>query len=115
MLKLPVDALNVFVGDPVVARLDVVDPPVGPHRSSAWFKKGSGTVAGTARRVLGTTVPDPFLDQPMFRRLRVAVVLLRLGNSLKFNSRCRSRSTARTFWKSVLYIRLYSFAVKRYG
>ena len=28
----------------------------------AWFKKGSGTVAGTARRVLGTTVPDPFLN-----------------------------------------------------
>ena len=28
----------------------------------AWFKKGSGTVAGTARRVLRTTVPDPFLD-----------------------------------------------------
>jgi hypothetical protein len=28
----------------------------------AWFnKKGSGTVAGTARRVLRTTVPDPFL------------------------------------------------------
>ena len=25
-------------------------------------KKGSGTVAGTARRVLRTTVPDPFLD-----------------------------------------------------
>ena len=28
----------------------------------AWFKKGSGTVAGTARRVLRTTVPDPFLN-----------------------------------------------------
>ena len=26
------------------------------------FKKGSGTVAGTARRVLRTTVPDPFLN-----------------------------------------------------
>jgi hypothetical protein len=28
----------------------------------AWFKKGSGTVAGTARTVLCTTVPDPFLN-----------------------------------------------------
>ncbi len=28
----------------------------------AWFEKGSGTVAGTARRVLRTTVPDPFLN-----------------------------------------------------
>ena len=28
----------------------------------AWFKKGSGIVAGTARRVLRTTVPDPFLN-----------------------------------------------------
>ena len=27
------------------------------------FKKGSGTVAGTARRVLRTTVPDPFLNR----------------------------------------------------
>jgi hypothetical protein len=29
---------------------------------SAWFKKGSGTFAGTARRVLRTKVPDPFLN-----------------------------------------------------
>jgi hypothetical protein len=29
----------------------------------ARFKKGSGTVAGTAQRVLRTTVPDPFLNQ----------------------------------------------------
>jgi hypothetical protein len=28
----------------------------------AWFKKGSGTFAGTARRVLRTKVPDPFLN-----------------------------------------------------
>ena len=28
----------------------------------AWFKTGSGTVAGTARRVLGTTVPDPLFE-----------------------------------------------------
>ena len=28
----------------------------------AWFKKGSGTVAGTAHWVLRTTVPDPFLN-----------------------------------------------------
>jgi AmmeMemoRadiSam system radical SAM enzyme/AmmeMemoRadiSam system protein B/AmmeMemoRadiSam system protein A len=33
-----------------------------PIRIAAWFKKGSGTVAGTARRVLRTTVPDPFLN-----------------------------------------------------
>ena len=26
-------------------------------------KKGSGTVAGTARRVLRTTVPDPFFSE----------------------------------------------------
>ena len=31
-------------------------------REVRWFKKGSGTVAGTARRVLRTTVPDPFLN-----------------------------------------------------
>jgi len=29
---------------------------------AAWFKKGSGIVAGTARRVLRTTIPDPFLN-----------------------------------------------------
>jgi len=32
-----------------------------------WFKKGSGTVAGTARRVLRTTVPDRFLNHPVFQ------------------------------------------------
>jgi hypothetical protein len=32
-------------------------------RVCGWFKKGSGTVAETAPRVLGTTVPDPFLNQ----------------------------------------------------
>ncbi len=31
-------------------------------QSQAWFKKGSGTFAGTARRVLRTKVPDPFLN-----------------------------------------------------
>ena len=31
-------------------------------RLGAWFKKESGTVAGTARGVLRTTVPDPFLN-----------------------------------------------------
>ena len=31
------------------------------------FKKGSGTVAGTARRVLRTTVPDPFLNHVEFQ------------------------------------------------
>ena len=36
---------------------------VGP-----WFKKGSGTVAGTARRVLRTSVPDPFLNQAAVAR-----------------------------------------------
>ena len=35
---------------------------LGRLRLPAWFKKGSGTVAGTARRVLRTTVPDPFSD-----------------------------------------------------
>jgi hypothetical protein len=33
-----------------------------PLEISGWFKKGSGAVAGTARRVLRTTVPDPFLN-----------------------------------------------------
>ena len=28
----------------------------------AWFKKGSGTFAGTAPRVLRTKVPDPYLN-----------------------------------------------------
>jgi hypothetical protein len=28
----------------------------------AWFKKGAATIAGTARRVLCTTIPDPFLS-----------------------------------------------------
>ena len=43
----------------------VDDPKLQPARTnqnSAWFKKGSGTVAGTAHRVLRTTVPDPFLN-----------------------------------------------------
>jgi hypothetical protein len=33
------------------------------RETAAWFKKGSGTFAGTARRVLRTKVPDPFLNQ----------------------------------------------------
>ena len=36
------------------------------------FKKGSGTVAGTARRVLRTTVPDPFLNDANIRPLTVS-------------------------------------------
>jgi len=39
----------------------------------AWFKKVSGTVAGTARRVLRTTVPDTFLNQAAARRPATAV------------------------------------------
>jgi hypothetical protein len=31
-------------------------------RDLAWFKKVSGTVSGTARRVLRKTVPDTFLN-----------------------------------------------------
>ncbi len=40
------------------------DPHVDSARrwqDSVWFKKGSGTAAGKAQRVLGTTVPAPFL------------------------------------------------------
>jgi len=33
------------------------------QEKSAWFEKGSGTFAGTARRVLRTKVPDPFSTQ----------------------------------------------------
>ncbi len=33
----------------------------------AWFKEGSGTFAGTARRVLRTKVPDPFLNHACIR------------------------------------------------
>ena len=36
----------------------------------AWFKKGSGTIARTARRVLRTKVPDPFLNHAVFRNFR---------------------------------------------
>jgi len=35
--------------------------------SLVLLKKGSGTVAGTARRVLSTTVPDPFLSNAIDR------------------------------------------------
>ena len=38
---------------------------------SAWFKKGSGTVAGTARKVLRTTVPDPFLNHALKSYLKL--------------------------------------------
>src|SRR5208283_2128679 len=37
--------------------------PQGAAHKGAWFEKGSGTFAGTARRVLRTKVPDPFSDQ----------------------------------------------------
>src|SRR5438132_563600 len=33
-----------------------------PKAFQSVFKKGSGTFAGTARRVLRTKVPDPFLN-----------------------------------------------------
>jgi cytochrome c oxidase assembly factor CtaG/ferredoxin len=36
----------------------------GSYEKRGGFKKGSGSVAGTARRVLCTTVPDPFLGPP---------------------------------------------------
>jgi hypothetical protein len=41
----------------------------------AWFKKGSGTFAGTARRVLRTKVPDPFLNHAPSRRVESFLVL----------------------------------------
>ena len=43
-------------------------------RGPAWFKKGSGTVAGTARRVLRTTVPDPFLNHARNRTCIIGLV-----------------------------------------
>jgi HEAT repeat protein len=56
----PILAEFVDHAEPVVA----ANAAIGLSRleSPAWFKKGSGTVAGTARRVLRTTVPDPFLN-----------------------------------------------------
>jgi hypothetical protein len=39
-----------------------ISPEIGTTEILAWFKKVSGTVAGTARRVLRTTVPDTFLN-----------------------------------------------------
>ena len=59
---------------------------------SAWFKKGSGTFAGTARRVLRTKVPDPFLNhaedsQVKARSVRMSAsvtdVLVRLAESIR--------------------------------
>ncbi len=50
-----------------------LDDRVPKLRISAWFKKGSGTVAGTAGhrpevgRVLRTTEPDPFLKDDAFQ------------------------------------------------
>jgi len=47
-------------------RWKIEEMVVGGKRFSseiqAWFKKGSGTVAAAALRVLCTTVPDPFLN-----------------------------------------------------
>src|SRR5208283_3184081 len=37
--------------------------PKGAAHKGAWDEKGSGTFAGTARRVLRTKVPDPFSSQ----------------------------------------------------
>jgi len=68
-----------------IPRLSVAWPCRPRPAATAWFKvaadrvtfvgvalglvkKGSGTVAGTARRVLRTTVPDPFLNQASPRR-----------------------------------------------
>ena len=48
---------------------------------SAWFKKGSGTVAGTAHRVLRTTVPDPFLNHAEMGRYRLENVVRRYRES----------------------------------
>jgi len=42
--------------------LDGYDLVILSNVSAAWLKKGSGTVAGTAQRVLSTTVPDPFFS-----------------------------------------------------
>ena len=59
------------------------DPRFGPlHRIERsefldlWlsgFKKGSGAVAGTDRRVLRTTVPDPFLNPEIVGNVLVAI------------------------------------------
>ena len=46
---------------------------------SLWFKKGSGTFAGTARRVLRTKVPDPFLnpvEEVVMRRIFLVFVVV---------------------------------------
>src|ERR1700683_2907331 len=38
-----------------------------------WFKKGSGTFAPAARRVLRTKVPDPFLNHALFSAIESIV------------------------------------------
>jgi len=45
------------------------------NRPIRWFKKGSGTVAGTAQRVLRTTVPDPFLNPAPICVMHIAEIL----------------------------------------
>ena len=46
-------------------RLPCLPPRSRSARLRAFGKKGSGTVAGTAQRVLRTTVPDPFFPNAL--------------------------------------------------
>jgi hypothetical protein len=51
----------------------------GLAANRAWFKKVSGTVAGTARRVLRTTVPDTFLNQAPIRTIGACPRFMRVS------------------------------------
>src|SRR5208283_3539591 len=63
-------------------------------RTRAWFEKGSGTFAGTARRVLRTKVPDLFSNH----RQRNLPLVVAPGGNAGTDPVC---STGRTVIRSV--------------
>ena len=71
-------------------------------KTEARFKKGSGTFAGTARRVLRTKVPDPFLNHVRERAAHKElfnsslVIYLMMGTAMAFAVYVADRAATRT-------------------
>jgi hypothetical protein len=70
-------------------------------------KKGSGTVAGTARRVLRTTVPDPFFNtlsstrEPIVKRIVCFLIVLCWGLLMHSPGQAGSKDGPRRWTKTV--------------
>ena len=96
-----------------IVPLLIVGGYVVQERVWRWFKKGSGTVAGTAGhrpkvgRVLRTTVPDPFLNHESIGRgpgavFFVATMVLAIGFGYVSSHRLRAYRDELSLWQDAV-------------